>query len=77
MITPSTTKEVIKMSIINTVEWFHVNEKEIERFKDYLVTDGDVIEIKWFDGEDWDSLREENSYINNEDITHFAEVPYI
>ena len=65
------------MSIINTVEWFHVNEEEIEWLKDYLVTDGDNIEIKWFDGDDWDSLSESNSDINNEDISHFAELPYI
>lgn len=67
------------MSIINTVEWFHVNEKEkeIDLFKDYLVTDGYNIEIKWFDGDDWGSWSEENSNINNEDVTHFAELPYI
>ena len=65
------------MSIINTVEWFHVNEKEIDWHKDYLVTDGDNIEIKWFDGDDWDSWSERNSNIINEDITHFAELPYI
>ena len=65
------------MSIINTVEWFHVNEEEIEWLKDYLVTDGDNIEIKWFDGDDWDSWSESNSDINNEDISHFAELPYI
>lgn len=65
------------MSIINTVEWFHVNEKEIECLKDYLVTDGDNVEIKWFDGDNWDSWSEENSDINSEDITHFAELPYI
>lgn len=77
MITPSTTNEVSKMSIINTVEWFHVNEKEIEWLKHYLVTDGDNVEIKWFDGYDWDSLLEHRSDINSEDITHFAELPYI
>ena len=65
------------MSVINTVEWFNVNEKEIEWLKDYLVTDGDNVEIKWFDGDDWDSWSERNSNINNEDITHFAELPYI
>ena len=65
------------MSIINTVQWFNVNEKEIDGLKDYLVTDGDNIEIKWFDGDDWDSWSERNSNINNEDITHFAELPYI
>ena len=65
------------MSVINTVEWFNVNEKEIDLFKDYLVTDGDNIEIKWFDGDDWGSWSEGNSNINNEDVTHFAELPYI
>lgn len=65
------------MSVINTVEWFHVNEKEIEVFKDFLVTDGDNVEIKWFDGDDWDSWSEKNSDICNDDITHFAEIPYI
>ena len=65
------------MSIINTVEWLHVNEKEIEWLKDYLVTDGDNVEIKWFDGDGWDSWSEYNSNINSEDITHFAELPYI
>lgn len=65
------------MSVMNTVEWFHVNEKEIEEYKDYLVTDGESVEIKWFDGDDWDSWLGVNSSICNDDITHFAEIPYI
>lgn len=65
------------MSIINTVEWFHINEEEIDVSKDFLVTDGVNVEIKWFNGDDWDSWSEKNSNICNDNITHFAEIPYI
>ena len=67
------------MSIITSIEWTSINDVNvaIEHLKDYLVTDGDNIEIKWFDGDDWDSWSERHSNICNDDITHFAELPYI
>ena len=76
MITTSTTNEV-KEIMKCEIEWLDIKKNEFYFFMDYLVTDGDNIEIKWFDGDDWDSWSERNSNINNEDITHFAELPYI
>ena len=32
------------------IEWFDIKKCKFNHFKDYLVTDGDYVEIKWFNG---------------------------
>lgn len=76
MIIPSTTNEV-KESMKCEIEWLDIKNNEFDFFKDYLVTDGDNVEIKWFNGDEWDCWSEPHSDIESEDITHFAELPYI
>lgn len=59
------------------IEWLDIKKNEFDLFKDYLVTDGDKVEIKWFNGDEWEGWSERHSEINNDDITHFSEIPYI
>lgn len=59
------------------IEWFDIKKCKLYHFKDYLVTDGNYVEIKWFNGIEWDSWSEQHSHIDSEDITHFAEIPCI
>ena len=58
------------------IEWFDIKKCKFDHFKDYLVTDGYYVEIKWFNGIEWDSWSELHSDIDSEDITHFAELPF-
>ena len=56
-------------------KWIECSERMPEELDDVLVTDGDNIEIKWWDGDDWDSWVERNSNICSDDVTHWMPLP--
>ena len=56
-------------------EWIKCSERMPEELDDVLVTDGDSIEMKWWDGDDWDSWVECNSNICSDDVTHWMPLP--
>lgn len=56
-------------------KWIKCSERMPEHLDDVLVTDGDSIEMKWWDGDDWDSWAERNSNICNDDVTHWMPLP--
>nr|DAG23362.1 MAG TPA: Protein of unknown function (DUF551) [Caudoviricetes sp.] len=56
-------------------EWVKCSEQMPEELDDVLVTDGDNIEMKWWDGDDWDSWAERNSNIRGDDVTHWMPLP--
>lgn len=58
-------------------EWIKCSERMPAPFYHVLVTDGEEVEIKWFDddSDEWDSWDEFNSVIDNENITHWRKVP--
>ena len=56
-------------------EWIKCSERMPEELDDVLVTDGDNIEMKWWDGDDWDSWAERNSNICSDDVTHWMPLP--
>ncbi|HAB1162269.1 TPA_asm: DUF551 domain-containing protein [Salmonella enterica subsp. enterica serovar Enteritidis] len=50
-----------------------------ERTPDYsydvLVTDGRHVEVKWWDGDEWDCLVMRDSGICSDDVTHWMLLP--
>jgi hypothetical protein len=58
-------------------DWIKCSERMPEGLDDVLVTDGDNIEMKWWDGDDWDSWAERNSNICGDDVTHWMPLPVL
>lgn len=56
-------------------KWIKCSERMPEELDDVLVTDGDNIEMKWWDGDDWDSWAERNSDIRSDNVTHWMPLP--
>lgn len=56
-------------------EWIKCSEQMPVPFSNVLVTDGEEVEIKWWDGDDWDSWTERNSNICSDDVTHWMPLP--
>ncbi|MED8445251.1 DUF551 domain-containing protein [Escherichia coli] len=46
-----------------------------EELDDVLVTDGEHVEVKWWNGHIWDCWAPRNSDISYKDVTHWMPLP--
>lgn len=56
-------------------KWIECSERMPEYFCDVLITDGEHVEVKWWDGDEWDCWAERNSDICSDDVTHWMPLP--
>ncbi|AFO12450.1 hypothetical protein BCA64_23130 [Salmonella enterica subsp. enterica serovar Enteritidis] len=56
-------------------KWIKCSAQMPDYFSDVLITDGEHVEVKWWDGDGWDCWAERNSGICNDDVTHWMPLP--
>lgn len=55
--------------------WISCSERMPEELDDVLVTDGEHVEVKWWNGHIWDCWAPRNSDISYKDVTHWMPLP--
>lgn len=57
-------------------EWIKCSERMPDYFVDVLITDGEHVELNWWDGVEWDCWAERNSDMRTyDDVTHWMPLP--
>ena len=56
-------------------QWIKCSDRMPERFTDSLVTDGERVGVKWWDGDKWDCWAENDFVIYSGDITNWMPLP--
>ena len=56
-------------------EWIKCSERMPEPYEYVLVTDGEHVEVKWWNGHIWDCWAPRNSDISYKDVAHWMPLP--